>query len=506
MAYDPVVAAGSSWLDPTGGTQYDRVLVRLHSVSVMEHTAKTLQVIVRLVGGRCGHASITSFRSSAVADDTFTFRMGGLLAFKRGEMAPTDVELTVGPSPRVVEAAGPNEKAVDPGKGAFVVSCAVPRTSSQTYTDHRIIGPNAIVRVSVRLEKWESPILTAEGLATLELQRVVFRKLPVADSPAEPAGKAVLSYKMRPGNKMMIYWLPGRNDLVMHYHAIEAFLEAGYDVFALEHRRLGRSNAGCSAEDMALVSHCRDMRVYIHEFDLGLKNALSRKDYSRCVLYAHSTGGLEATMWLRERGAALPFSAVVLNSPSLYETAGLVGSRLRRLMTRFDVICCCSTASWPWRDTEPDSYHATTWMQYPAIDCTLRNVIGGGVKATLGWVHSVRVQQEALANANEPCTTAPTYVLTTPGDTVLDLSEIKERVSPAAVLEAIPYCRHDMLLNYEKAQNDEVIQKIVGWLAATHWATIHAAPTSPPTNMPHARQPIFDLPFPTMPDPISMAL
>ena len=134
MAYDPVVAAGSSWLDPTGGTQYDRVLVRLHSVSVMEHTAKTLQVIVRLVGGRCGHASITSFRSSAVADDTFTFRMGGLLAFKRGEMAPTDVELTVGPSPRVVEAAGPNEKAVDPGKGAFVVSCAVPRTSSQTYT------------------------------------------------------------------------------------------------------------------------------------------------------------------------------------------------------------------------------------------------------------------------------------------------------------------------------------------------------------------------------------
>ena len=82
----------------------------------------------------------------------------------------------------------------------------------------------------------------------------------------------------------------------------------------------------------------------------------------------------------------------------------------------------------------------------------------------------------------------------------------KSAAGPAAVLEAIPYCRHDMLLNYEKAQNDEVIQKIVGWLAATHWATIHAAPTSPPTNMPHARQPIFDLPFPTMPDPISMAL
>ena len=50
----------------------------------------------------------------------------------------------------------------------------------------------------------------------------------------------MLTYKIKPGNTKMLYWLPGRNDLFMHYAAAEAFLDAGYDVFVMEHRRLGR--------------------------------------------------------------------------------------------------------------------------------------------------------------------------------------------------------------------------------------------------------------------------
>ena len=57
-----------------------------------------------------------------------------------------------------------------------------------------------------------------------------------------------------------------------------------------------------------------------------------------------------------------------------------------------------------------------------------------------------------------------------PGDSVLETAELKERakyVSPAAEVESVPYCRHDMLLNYDKEQNDLVVAKILGWLAKT---------------------------------------
>lgn len=37
----------------------------------------------------------------------------------------------------------------------------------------------------------------------------------------------MLTYKIKPGNTKMLYWLPGRNDLFMHYAAAEAFLDAG---------------------------------------------------------------------------------------------------------------------------------------------------------------------------------------------------------------------------------------------------------------------------------------
>ena len=131
-----------------------------------------------------------------------------------------------------------------------------------------------------------------------------------------PVHKAVLTYKIKPGNTKMLYWLPGRNDLFMHYAAAEAFLDAGYDVFVMEHRRLGRANRDSTFRDFQLISHTTDLKIYIEEFEKGLACARSlNPGYQRAVLYAHSTGGLEASVWLRERGP--DFAAVVLNSPFL---------------------------------------------------------------------------------------------------------------------------------------------------------------------------------------------
>ena len=143
----------------------------------------------------------------------------------------------------------------------------------------------------------------------------------------------MLTYKIKPGNTKMLYWLPGRNDLFMHYAAAEALLDAGYDVFVMEHRRLGRANSDSTFRDFQLISHTTDLKIYMDEFEKGLAFARDlNPTYQRAILYAHSTGGLEASVWLRERGPELNFAAVVLNSPFLaWGNEGLADKALDRM-------------------------------------------------------------------------------------------------------------------------------------------------------------------------------
>ena len=143
----------------------------------------------------------------------------------------------------------------------------------------------------------------------------------------------MLTFKTKPGNTKMLYWLPGRNDLFIHYAAAEALLDAGYDIFVMEHRKLGRANRDSTVGDFGLISHTADLKIYMYEFDKGLAHARSLGPaYQRTVLYAHSTGGLEASVWLRERGPALNFAAIVFNSPFLsWGNEGLADEVLDRM-------------------------------------------------------------------------------------------------------------------------------------------------------------------------------
>ena len=480
--YSAAEAAAGTWFDPTGRTAYDRVLIRLQSVS-----KPNMRVAAQLVGGRCGNASVFLF--SPPADGGSAFGMACMLACKRG--AQTSLEITVGPECEIANGYEQSEKTVVPGKDACTLRCPVPQGRKDSKWIEHSLGADRpygtaetvglIVKLEVRFEAWESPVLARDSLAALQLQEIVFRDLPEAASPTE---KAVLSYMTRPGNTKMIYWLPGRNDLFVHSHAAAAFLNAGFDVFVIEHRRMGRANRGCSSEDMALASHVGgDLRVVMHDFDLGLKQAQilklksrgSPSSYTQSVLYGHSTGGLEAAMWLRERGQKLPFSMVVLNSPFLdFGNSGMadgvlapVDNGVYRVLTCLPGLDSCISDKFDMLGKkEPDSYGTRLWMQYPVIDPQLRNVVNIGGKVTLGWVKAVREQHELLTKTG-PCTKLMTLVLATPGDSMLGEKDLEERakfVSPNASVHMIPYCRHDMLLNYDKDQNSLVLGRILRFI------------------------------------------
>ena len=77
--------------------------------------------------------------------------------------------------------------------------------------------------------------------------------------------RAVLTVKQDPGNGKALLWVPGRNDSFFHVHVLRRFLDAGFDVFALDLRRCGRAKLGADGEpavDDLMAHDSHDFREY----------------------------------------------------------------------------------------------------------------------------------------------------------------------------------------------------------------------------------------------------
>ena len=103
-----------------------------------------------------------------------------------------------------------------------------------------------------------------------------------------------------------VLMLPGWIDYFAHPHVANAFIRAGFAVYALEPRRSGRS-----LSDPAFRDYVTDMHDYTQELDASV--ALISSLHPSVSLYAHSTGGLIGGLWASEHPGA--FNAVALNSP-----------------------------------------------------------------------------------------------------------------------------------------------------------------------------------------------
>ena len=105
--------------------------------------------------------------------------------------------------------------------------------------------------------------------------------------------------------------------------------------------------------------------------------------------------------------------------------------------------------------SEPGNYGATLAIQYPSIHLRCRNL---GGKVTAGWARAVSAMQAELRE-KAPSTEVPTLLLHTKSDVVLDgpeLGRLAHLVSEDVTTREVKWCRHDMLMNYERAQNEEV--------------------------------------------------
>jgi alpha-beta hydrolase superfamily lysophospholipase len=110
-----------------------------------------------------------------------------------------------------------------------------------------------------------------------------------------------------PGRRAVLH-VHGFCDYFFHTEYARWWNERGYDFYALDLRKYGRSLRAHHTP-----GYIEDVHDYFEELDLAWERVTGRDQHTHVVLSAHSTGGLTAALWADAR--ELDLAGVVLNSP-----------------------------------------------------------------------------------------------------------------------------------------------------------------------------------------------
>ena len=212
------------------------------------------------------------------------------------ETAPTEPSGPTGPATHAAHAE-PTGSASPPTPATAPPASSAPKVSTDLLGE-----PWVARRIDVALNETAAP---SADHAVLVHQR--------GAAPAAGAQGA-------PRHERAVLYLHGRNDYFFQTHLADAFLQAGYEFYALDLRTCGRAGIGHpSPHDV------RDLRIHDEEISEALRIIRSEHGHGVVVLNGHSTGGLQAVIWAADHPGTV--EALVLNSPWLQLNAsGLIRS------------------------------------------------------------------------------------------------------------------------------------------------------------------------------------
>ena len=127
----------------------------------------------------------------------------------------------------------------------------------------------------------------------------------------EPENSLVATLVRRDGprSRAALLYVHGWNDYFFQTHLADEIEGLGYDFYALDLRRYGRS-----LRPKQLAGYIADLTHYFVELDLAVAQ-LRAEGHDRIVFMGHSTGGLVGSLYASERPRT--FAAVMLNAPWL---------------------------------------------------------------------------------------------------------------------------------------------------------------------------------------------
>lgn len=249
------------------------------------------------------------------------------------------------------------------------------------------------------------------------------------------------------------------------------FNEQGYDFYAVDLRKYGRSHR--SHQRLANV---RDLGEYYEELDRSLAYIRSQgADW--IVLIGHSTGGLTTSLYAHDRGEEGLFDALLLNSPFYDFNAGFL---TRRVMLPFAA----------WRggsspDTEvegsglPSNYSRSIHRDLDGEWEFSREWKPDHTPINYGWIRAIRQGHKRVAGGLE--IPVPVLVMLSDhtnskmewgdhffrGDAILSVDQIRsgaEKIeSPDRRIEVIKDGMHDLILSPEPVR-EEAYRVMGRWL------------------------------------------
>jgi len=308
------------------------------------------------------------------------------------------------------------------------------------------------------LDGFESTTLPLASEDDGELCATLVRRTRGADAASVPVRRAVL-------------YVHGFIDYFFQAHVADAFAAAGWDFYALDLRRYGRSLRAQNRPN-----YCTDLAQYDEEIGAAINIIRADDKHERLALMGHSTGGL-ITSWYTHRGARrTEVNALVLNSP-FFEF--YVPSSARFQLS----IASLLGALWP-KGTDSKSlprwYGESLRAEYHGewtYDLRWKPLLGFPIY--FGWVRTIRqVHAHLAAGLSIACPVlllhagSSTYTKDAwddaylANDIVLDVAHMKERgprLGQDVTLHESPNGIHDLTLSRATVR-DDVLRTTVQWL------------------------------------------
>jgi len=295
---------------------------------------------------------------------------------------------------------------------------------------------------------WRSTLPIIVRRDDLQLSKHGIRQLdiPLKTNTRVDGERAVLTFKQKEdsiftyrqeSNRKALLWIPGYNDSFFHTHVLKQFVEEiGYDLYALDLRRCGRSRFSANGDELFPPENAHDswnFEEYFEEIDAALRfiNDSSEtgssvldggcgRSYDDIVLYGHSTGGLIGALYAAKGEHRNLLSGRIFNSPfwsfNLPWYSKAVAQRASAL-TDGNILDPSTVVQ---QGGEPSEYSIDLHKRYQFSE---HHKSINTLTISSGWLGAVSSAQAMLRNG-ELASNVPALVLYTKGDVVLNESEI----------------------------------------------------------------------------------
>ncbi|MFF5181783.1 alpha/beta hydrolase [Micromonospora sp. NPDC000316] len=293
----------------------------------------------------------------------------------------------------------------------------------------------------------------------------------------------------RPTGRAVLY-VHGFVDYFFQTHLADFFAERGWDFYALDLRKYGRS----------LLPHqtpnfCQDISDYFSELDAAAKIIRSEDGHDTLLAMGHSTGGLIMSLWADARRDTGTIDGLVLNSPffdfnaswAVRRPIAAAAARLGRRAPHRIVPMGLGTVY-------GESLHADHRGEW-TYDLAWKPLAGFPVRA--GWLNAIRTGQRRLRAGLDiqvpvllACSTrsfrgTKWHDSATLADAVLDVEHMVRyapRLGRHVTLARFDGGMHDLVLS-GPAVRRQVLNEVGRWaeafLAAGPTAPADPAPTDP---------------------------